>query len=139
MPTYAPCVSWTSVLLFSAIAAAHGARLLQADVVNAYVQADLHAHPNVPPTFMPLTAELRELLREALPDMPTGAPIRCVRVRRALYGLRESARLFNDHFDAVLRGVGFELLGNEPCLYVCRCAVGFMLLCLHVDDFLHSC
>ena len=36
------------------------------------MQADLHAHPHVPPTFMPLTAELREVLREALPNMPTG-------------------------------------------------------------------
>jgi len=139
VPTYAPCASWTAFLIFTAVAAAHGARLLQADVVNAYVQADLHAHPNVPPTFMPLTAELRELLREALPDMPIGERVRCVRVRRALYGLRESARLFNDHFDAVLRGVGFELLGGEPCLYIYRCENGFLLLCLHVDDFLQAC
>jgi hypothetical protein len=138
VPTFAPCISWCAFLIFTAIAAAHGTRLLQADVVNAYVQADLHAHPNVPPTFMPLTAELRALLLDTLPGAPT-SHIRFVRVRRALYGLRESARLFNDHFDAILRKVGFTLLGGEPCLCVHRCTAGFLLLCLHVDDFLHAC
>jgi hypothetical protein len=46
VPTYATCISWCAGIIFSALAAAHGAQLRQSDVVNAYVQADLHAHPN---------------------------------------------------------------------------------------------
>jgi hypothetical protein len=138
-PTFSPCVGWTAMLVFCSIAAAHGAKILQADVVNAYVQAQLHAHPSIPPTFMPLDADLREMLRTFMPDMPRGR-VYSVRVLRALYGLRESARLFHDHFDAVLRKVGFAQLGGEPCLYILRCTSGgFLLIVLHVDDFLHAC
>jgi hypothetical protein len=36
--------------------------------------------------------------------------------------------------------VGFDLLGGEQCLYIMRCASGgFLLIALHVDDFLHCC
>ena len=137
-PTFSPCVGWTAMLVFCSIAAAHGAKILQADVVNAYVQAQLHAHPSIPATFMPLDSDLREMLRAYLPDMPRGR-VHSVRVLRALYGLRESARLFHDHFDAVLRKVGFAQLGGEPCLYILRCTSGgFLLIALHVDDFLHA-
>ena len=135
MLVFSPCITWTSYLLFISMVAAHRGHILQADVVNAYVQADLHAHPSTPPTFIPLNKEMREIFGDRVPR-----DARYLRVHRALYGLRESAKLFHDHFDRILRKNGFALLGNEPCLYIKRCSGGgFLLLALHVDDFLHAC
>ena len=138
VPTYSPCIPWPAFLMFCALAALHRASVAQCDVVNAYVQADLHRRPGIPPTYMQVTSAMRPLLAAVLPAVSPAT--RWLRVLRALYGLRESALLFHEHFSHILIAVvGFRTLGGEDCFFILRHPDGgFIAIVLHVDDFLYA-
>jgi hypothetical protein len=109
--------------------------MVQCDVVNAFVQALLSAHPWIPPTYMPVPRHTRHIYQAHLPGFHPSH--KYVRVLRALYGLPESSCLFHSHLHKILLGQGFHILGSEPCVYVSGYPGGaFILIVLHVDDFM---
>lgn len=56
------------------------------------------------------------------------------KLKKSLYGLRQSPRCFNDKLDAWLRTQGFSPATADPCLYTCWKDNVFMMLTVHVDD-----
>jgi Reverse transcriptase (RNA-dependent DNA polymerase) len=70
-------------------------------------------------------------------DYPKGLPnhknYNCVRLKKALYGLVQSARQFYKKFTKILKEIGFEQSNAEPCLFHAN-KEGRLLLILHVDD-----
>jgi len=38
-------------------------------------------------------------------------------LKKAIYGLKQSGRAWNNKLDNVLRSIGFDPMSNEPCLY----------------------
>jgi hypothetical protein len=135
VPTYSPCVEWPVFLIFCAVAVAYGAAMVQCDVVNAFVQALLSDHPGIPHTYMPVPQHTRHIYQAHLPGFRPDHEY--VRVLRALYGLPESSYLFHAHLHLILLGLGFRLLGGEPCIYVkCYPERKLLLIALHVDDFM---
>ena len=138
IPTYAPCIAWSSMLIFWHLVSVHRAVFLQCDIVNAYVQANLHPPgSDIPITLLRVTNELHDIFLSRLPGYTSAT--RHVRVVKALYGLRESGLLFHNHFASILRRLRFDTLGGEDCLFVLREDRGFLLLALHVDDFHFAC
>ena len=73
---------------------------------------------------------------------PDGVQIavgKTIQLVKALYGLRQSSRLWNQVLDAFLRSLGFERSRQDPCLYV-RDPDGpdVMAIVIFVDDLIIS-
>ena len=61
----------------------------------------------------------------------------CLCCLQAIYGLRQSPRLFNQHLDSVLSKLGYRQTLSDPCVYVKRDDDIFSMLVIVVDDILH--
>jgi hypothetical protein len=55
---------------------------------------------------------------------------------QALYGLRDSAFLWNEELDKTLYAMGFEPLDDDPCVYKKLVGAKMTILMLHVNDFI---
>ena len=65
-------------------------------------------------------------------------PSKVCRLKRSLYGLKQSARMWNFEMDSYLRCAGYVQSGADPCVYVktgLKPGVIFMIA-LYVDDLL---
>jgi hypothetical protein len=104
---HAPVVRHTTLRLVLCYAAAQGWELQQMDVTTAYLQSELDEplYLRQPPGFEQLGVGGR---RQQL----------CLRLRRSLYGLRQSGGNWNRTIDAWFRKQGFRVSGADPCLYV---------------------
>ena len=110
--TYASTLAARSFRTLIAIAARFDLELIQFDVVNAFVNADL---PNKIYMRMP-------------PGYRTAGMI--LQLQKALYGLRESPLLWQKHFTKKLHDFGFRTIPHEPC---CMSKDGILLF-FYVDD-----
>ncbi|KAJ9266388.1 hypothetical protein DTO212C5_6311 [Paecilomyces variotii] len=54
-------------------------------------------------------------------------------LKQALYGLRQSAFLWNETFTDELKDMGFEPLDEDPCILI-RCAEDYIVI--YVDDMI---
>jgi hypothetical protein len=76
-------------------------------------------------------------------DPPQGSDLpsnKVLRLRKSLYGLKQSPRCFNKAFDKWLREQDFKVAKADPCLYTRLSANGdFIMLSIHVDDQLIAC
>lgn len=61
------------------------------------------------------------------------------RVRRSIYGLKQSARCWNRALHAALMKLNFEQCESDPCLYVRRDGPKTVFLLVYVDDILVAC
>ena len=61
-----------------------------------------------------------------------------VKIKKALYGLVESARLWYDHLCATLLSIGYKVSQFDRGLIHKDTDTGKSLICLHVDDVLQS-
>jgi Reverse transcriptase (RNA-dependent DNA polymerase) len=79
-----------------------------------------------------------DLDEEIYMDYPKGLPNynnnKCVKLKKALHGLVQSARQFYKKFTQILKEIGFEQSNAEPCLFHANKG-GRLLLILSVDDF----
>ncbi|KXJ62447.1 hypothetical protein RP20_CCG009210 [Aedes albopictus] len=61
------------------------------------------------------------------------------RLRRSIYGLKQSARCWNKRLDAVLKSMGFEQSAADTCLYTKKVNGKMVYLLVYVDDILVGC
>ncbi|CAM9476172.1 unnamed protein product, partial [Sphacelaria rigidula] len=59
-----------------------------------------------------------------------------MKLRRALYGLRESPNVWNSTIDTELKTLGFSATACDPCVYTKGSHGGHIMLTLFVDDIL---
>jgi Reverse transcriptase (RNA-dependent DNA polymerase) len=117
---YAHTAAMNHFRVLIAIAAHHGWRVHQLDAINAFLQSYL--------------AEDEIFYVTPPPGAPAlGVPASGVvyRLRRALYGLRISPRLWHKTCTDRLRSLGFEQVKEEPCLWRYKSSYVFF----YVDDF----
>jgi hypothetical protein len=79
-----------------------------------------------------------EVLEEIYVEQPTGfkadgGPKVC-RLKRALYGLKQSARWWQEKLSRVLQSLGYTLTSTDHCVY--RNAETGIVIATYVDDFL---
>jgi len=113
--TYAPVVSWTTVRLLYILTLKLGLTTKQVDYTNAFVQADIHDE-------------------EVYVCMPRGFTLegKVMKLKKSLYGLRESPKNFFEHLKSKLTENGFEQSDQDPCLFKSE-----KVICLvYVDDCL---
>ncbi len=118
---FAPTARWNSLLTIVALASAHGIALYSADIDLAYLNAELHED-----IFIRPPAGFRN-----------GQKV--WKVKRCLYGLRNSAAEWNKVFNAHLLTLGFKRLRSDPCLYFRHEPGGhYSIAAIYVDDILYG-
>jgi len=117
--TFAPVVKYNTLRIFLAIAAVHKMQVHQIDVENAFVHAALdeivHMHPH--------------------PEMNVPAG-HCLRLRKSLYGLKQSPRNWNALLHVSLTDMHFTRSKLDHCVYMGVVDGHEMLIAVFVDDIL---
>lgn len=113
--SYAPVTRAESVRVLIALATHKDWKVLQFDVSNAFLNGTLEEDVYV--------------------QAPEGVKIRdnqCLKLQKALYGLRQAPRVWNSTFDQTIRQLGFYQCPVDSCVYSNRHRDTHVVL--HVDD-----
>ncbi len=128
--TFAPTVSWTTVRLLLILSAQLQLATRQVDYTAAFVHADI----DTPPGYDDMSEEDKAQWGVFV-EMPRGfpAPGKVLKLKKSLYGLKQSPRNFFLHLKNKLELVGFEQATEiDPCLFISD-----KVICLvYVDDTL---
>ena len=116
---HAPVARTSSFKLLAVIAAYFGLQAHQLDVKAAFLHGELEEeiYMRQPPGF---SKEGQEEL--------------VLKLKKSIYGLKQSGRVWNKRFDKELRSLGFSRLQADPCVYLRKEKEGHIMLGLHVDD-----
>ena len=105
MDSYAATLRMVSLRTLFAKAAKHKQRVHCVDVKNAYLNS---IYPDsAPPIY----------LRQPKGYVDPARPNHVLRLRKGLYGLRISGRLWADDFSGTLKKLRYERFNYEPCMY----------------------
>ena len=115
--TYSPVVSWFSVRLLLIIAKLNGWHTRQIDFILAYPQADI-PYDN----YM----KLPRGIKTAQGDGDTHV----LKLKKNIYGGRNSGRIWNDFLKEGLLNIGFEQSEADECVYY----KGDVIFLFYVDD-----
>ena len=120
--TFSPVVRFESVRSVLALGAQHKLQLHQMDVSTAFLHGELPEE-----VYMTQPEGFIEQGKEHL----------VCRLKRSIYGLKQSPRCWNHALDSQLKGMGFEQTSSDPCLYVRLDSEGEMfLVAVYVDDII---
>jgi hypothetical protein len=97
-------------------------RITHLDIKNAFVAALLH----------------KAIYVKSIPGMPFPVGT-LLKLKRALYGLQESMRLFEDHLSALLVGFGFKRLETCRNVYIFSRGAEYAIMPVQVDDMFLCC
>uniref|UniRef100_T1JBW6 Reverse transcriptase Ty1/copia-type domain-containing protein n=1 Tax=Strigamia maritima TaxID=126957 RepID=T1JBW6_STRMM len=56
------------------------------------------------------------------------------KLRKSIYGLKQSGRCWNKRLDEVMQGRGLKQSQEDPCIYFVRTKENFLYIGVHVDD-----
>ena len=119
--TFAPTATATAIRTMLAMAVARGMGIQQMDVNTAFLNAPIDHEIYVEP---PRGADIV-------------APGSVLRLKRGLYGLKQSPRLWNQTLDEWMRSQGFTATATDACIYTRRSAAGALVwVAVYVDDLL---
>ena len=119
--TFAPTATATAIRTMLAMAVARGMGIQQMDVNTAFLNAPIDHEIYVEP---PRGADIV-------------APGSVLRLKRGLYGLKQSPRLWNQTLDEWMRSQGFTATATDACIYTRRSAAGTLVwVAVYVDDLL---
>jgi hypothetical protein len=113
--TFAPVVRMESLRILLAIAAVEDLEVHQMDVVTAY-----------------LAGELEEEIYMAPPQGLPGTEDKVCHVRKGLYGLKQSARVWNKRITKELKRAGLRAISEDQSVWVDERRN--LILALYVDD-----
>ena len=113
--TFAPVVAWATICLVLVFALTQGWRLICIDFSNAFIQAELAE---------PVWIHLPRGYKSTIP----GAT--CLQLKKSLYGLSITTRLWYEHLGDTLLKDGFKQWDYDPCLWL----KSNMIIFLYVDD-----
>lgn len=116
--TFSPVVRFESFRMLMALAAKHDLQLHQMDVTTAFLHGVL---------------EEDVFMKQPEGFVKEGDEKLVCRLKRSLYGLKQSPRCWNAALDEKLSAMGFEQASGDPCLY--RSKGGEMAyVAVYVDD-----
>lgn len=121
METYSPVVRTATIRSVLHVATVKGWQIKQLDVENAFLHGDLKepVYMKQPPGF----------------EDPEKPDYIC-KLRKAIYGLRQSPRAWFDKFSTFLIEFGFKCTHGDPSLFVYLHGDDVIYLLLYVDDML---
>jgi len=120
---FSPVVKHSSIRTFFSIVAMHDLELEQLDVKTAFLHGELE--------------------EEMYMDKPEGFIVPCkedyvCKLKRSLYGLKQSPRQCYKRFDSLMLSHGFKRSDYDSCVYIKLVDGSHIYLLLYVDDMLIS-
>ena len=130
--TFSPVINGHSFRTLLSIAVQLGLTIFQCDISQAY----LHSPVDVP-LYMKVTPELRKQLRAIGEDIKDNE---CIRLRRALYGAKQSGRRFFLLLQKILLECDFRQSVRDECIFVKQAPDGSTIYAAaYVDDIAIMC
>lgn len=121
--TYSPVVRMSSVRLLFSLAVKFNLLVHHMDVTTAYLNGVLH--------------------NDVYMKIPEGVEVvgenKACKLRKSLYGLKQSGREWNIKLDEVLQKIGFKKCMTDACVYVKNEGNEFNIIAVYVDDLLIVC
>ena len=115
--TFSPVARYESVRCMLALAAAWDMNIMQFDVKTAFLNGNLD--------------------EEVYMEQPEGyedGTDRVCKLKRSLYGLKQSPRNWNSRFNIFLEREGFHATPEDTCVFVKNDKKNKLFVCLYVDD-----
>lgn len=122
--TFSPVIRYETIRMLFAIAAEKQLHMHQVDISNAY-----------------LNSKLQEDVYMRQPEnfVDKQHPNKVLKLQKAIYGLKQSGRAWNNTLDEVIQSMDFKRCKNEPCLYVKDHQQQFSYIAVYVDDLIIIC
>ena len=118
--TFSPVVRSESVRSVISLACKEGLKLHQMDITTAFLNGEL-------------TQEI--YMKQPVGFAADGKEHLVCRLKRSLYGLKQSSRCWNQVLDSQLKKMGFQQSPSDPCIYTSH-RDGLFVLAVYVDDIL---
>ncbi|KAG2761114.1 Retrovirus-related Pol polyprotein from transposon TNT 1-94 [Phytophthora cactorum] len=118
--TFSPVVKYVTLRMVIAIAKYFGWPLDQLDVVTAF-----------------LYGIMKEQVFCIVPEgVELDGNFDCLELVKAIYGLKQASRVWNETFDEFVCSIGFQVSTFDPCLYIEFVDGHCVLVLVYVDDVL---
>uniref|UniRef100_H3H220 Reverse transcriptase Ty1/copia-type domain-containing protein n=1 Tax=Phytophthora ramorum TaxID=164328 RepID=H3H220_PHYRM len=118
--TFSPVVKYVTLRMIIAIAKYFGWPLDQLDVVTAF-----------------LYGVMKEVVFCVVPEgVELDGGFDCLELVKAIYGLKQASRVWNETFDEFMCSIGFQVSAFDPCLYIKVVDGHCVLVLVYVDDVL---
>jgi transposase InsO family protein len=117
--TFSAVVRPETIRLLIALATRLDWEIHAMDVVGAYLNGELE----------------EEIYMKQAPGYDDGTGRVC-RLRRSLYGLKQSGRVWNQKLNNTIKARGFTPLSADPCAYARSTSGGVSIIAVHVDDMI---
>jgi len=132
-----PTVVTSAVFMIAAIAAKEGRHVMTCDIGGAFLHADmdLDVYVRYEPEMTALLVECDPSLEEYVHHDGT---LVC-KLKKALYGCIQAAKLWNEKLTKFLKNDGFVANDYDPCVFNKSDNDEQITICLHVDDCMCTC
>uniref|UniRef100_H3H942 Integrase catalytic domain-containing protein n=1 Tax=Phytophthora ramorum TaxID=164328 RepID=H3H942_PHYRM len=122
--TFAPVAKFTSIRIVLSLAAKYGLKLHQMDVKTAF-----------------LNGVLDEDIYMAQPDgyVDEDHPDHVCKLKRSLYGLKQSPRMWNQTIDDFMLKLGFKKCESDHCVYLKRDGQDMIFVALYRPSLFEDC
>ena len=119
--TYSQVTRITSIRMLIAIASILNLEIHQMDVKTAF-----------------LNGELEEEIYMQQPEgfLSPGNEIKVCKLVKSLYGLKQAPKQWHEKFDEIMLSNGFKINESDKCVYIKCLDVGYVIVCLYIDDLL---
>ena len=114
--TFCPVVRFESIHTVIALAAKYGLKLHQMDISTAFLNGDLYMN------------QLEGYVVEGKEKL-------VCKLKKSLYGLKQSPRCWNEALDKHLKKMGFDQANSDPCIYTASGGEVY-LIAVYVDDII---
>jgi hypothetical protein len=130
--TYAPVVKLETLCLLLSFAASNGSVIHQADIKNAYLNAELkeELYMELPPHYN----KFRTLPPEIQAQRDAGHRI-IVKLKKGLYGTKQGARKWYQKLSSVFLSLGFTICSADEAVFYKYSGDHYTIVASAVDDF----
>lgn len=117
--TFSPVVRYTSIRFLLALAVKFDLKISQMDAVSAFLNGKLDT----------------EVYMEQ-PELFNDSTNRYCKLKKSIYGLKQSSRLWNDALNSVLLNFGLKRSNTDQCIFYSKSSSSVLIVAIYVDDLI---